>query len=273
MMSRSLAVAARSALSTSALVIAHPGHELRIYGWLEREHPDVFILTDGSGHGGASRLPSTARLLDRAGARPGSIFGRFSDRELYRLLLAREVDVFLRLAEELADALAERGVAQVASDALEGYNPSHDLCRVLTDAAAALASRRTGRPIDVYDFPLEAPPDHCPEPLRPRAVRFELQGMDLERKLEAARSYPEMAYEVERNLNAHGTGAFAVECLRPVAPPDGAGADLDALFPEPPYYERYGERQVAEGHYESVLRFREHFLPVARALCELGRCG
>jgi hypothetical protein len=267
MMSCSSALAARISLAPSALVIAHPGHELRIYGWLEREQPDVFILTDGSGHGGVSRVPSSARVLDRAGARPGSIFGRFSDRELYRLLLAGEVEVFARLALELAGALAELGVAQVASDALEGYNPSHDLCRVVTDAAAAIASRRIGQPIAVYDFPLEAPPDHCPEPLR--SVRIELQGHDLERKLEAARSYPEMAFEVERNLGTHGAGAFALEYLRPVE----ADTDLESLFSEPPYYERYGERQVAEGHYESVLRFREHFLPVARALRELGRTG
>jgi hypothetical protein len=272
-MSRSLATAAPSLSSPAALVIAHPGHELRIYGWLERERPDVFILTDGSGHRGVSRLPSSARLLDRAGARPGPIFGRFSDRELYRLLLAGEAEVFLRLTLELADALAERGIAQVASDALEGYNPSHDLCRVVTDAAAALAGRRTGVPIDVYDFPLEAPPDHCPEPVRPGAVRLELRGRDLERKLEAARSYPEMAYEVERNLSAHGPGAFAVECLRPLEPPAEDDSDLESLFSEAPYYERYGERQVAEGHYASVLRFREHFLPVARALRELGRHG
>lgn len=273
MMSCSLAPAAQASTPLSALVIAHPGHELRIYGWLERERPDVFILTDGSGHGGVSRVPSSARVLDRAGARPGPIFGRFSDRELYRLLLAGEVEIFARLTLELAGALAELGVTQVASDALEGYNPSHDLCRVVTDAAAALASRRTGQPIAVYDFPLEAPPDHCPEPLRSGAFRIELRGRDLERKLEAARGYPEMAFEVERNLEAHGAGAFAVECLRPVASLEETDSDLESLFPEPPYYERYGERQVEEGHYESVLRFREHFLPIARALRELGRTG
>lgn len=260
-------------MSPSALVIAHPGHELRVYGWLEQARPEVFILTDGSGHGSASRLPSSARVVDRAGARPGPIFGRFSDRELYRLLLAGEVEVFARLTLELAGALAELGAAQVASDALEGYNPSHDLCRVVTDTAASIASRRTGRPIAIYDFPLEAAPDDCPEPLRPRAFRIELQGRDLERKLEVARGYPEMAFEVERNLGTHGAGAFAVECLRPVEPLGTADTDLESLFSEPPYYERYGERQVKEGHYESVLRFREHFLPVARALQELGRTG
>ena len=253
--------------SSSALVVAHPGHELRIYGWLERERPEVFVLTDGSGHRGVSRVPSTAAVLRRVGAQPGPVFGRFTDRELYRILLDRETDVLAALVRELAGALAERGVSLVAGDAIEGYNPSHDLCRVVTGAAVAIARRRTGRPIAVYDFPLEESPDRCPEPVRTRTLRFELQDGALARKLEAARSYPEMAFEVERNLAAHGTAAFAVECLRPV----DEEPDLEALFAEPPYYERYGEMQVAEGHYERVLRFREHFLPVARALRELGR--
>ncbi len=253
--------------SRSALVVAHPGHELRIYGWLERERPEVFVLTDGSGHRGVSRVPSTAAVLRRAGARPGPIFGRFTDRELYRILLDRETDVLAGLVLELAGALAERGVSLVAGDALEGYNPSHDLCRVMTDAAVAVARRRTGRPIAVYDFPLEEGPGRCPEPVRTRALRLELRDGALARKLEAARGYPEMAFEVERNLAVHGAAAFAVECLRPVE----AEPDLEALFAEPPSYERYGERQVEEGHYERVLRFREHFLPVARALRELGR--
>lgn len=248
-----------------ALVIAHPGHELRVYGWLERERPEVLVLTDGSGHGDTSRLASTAAVLERAGARPGPVFGRFSDREMYRVLLERDTDELARVVHDLAGALAACGVTQVACDAIEGYNPSHDVCRVVTDAAAAIAGRRTGQTIRIFDFLLEAPPDGgtgCAE-----AIRLELLDGALTRKLEAARSYPEMAFEVERNLDQHGTAAFAVECLRP-ADPD---FDLEALFPEPPFYEVYGERQVAAGHYRTVLRFREHFLPLARFLRELGR--
>ena len=250
---------------SAALVIAHPGHELRIYGWLERERPEVLVLTDGSGHGGASRLASTAALLERAGARPGPVFGRFSDRELYRVLLEQDLAELELVVRELAAALAARDVTQVACDAIEGYNPSHDLCRVLTDAAAAIAARRTGRPIRVFDFLLEALPDNGAA--SPSSIRLELFDGALERKLDAARSYPEMAFEVERNLEQHGPAAFAVECLRPADP----NLDVEALFPERPFYEVYGERQVAAGHYRSVLRFREHFLPIARAVRELGR--
>ena len=89
----------------------------------------------------------------------------------------------------------------------------------------------------------------------------------LDRKLAAARSYPEMADEVERAFAAHGAEAFRIECLRPADPE----ADIETLIAEPPWYESYGERQVAAGRYSRVLRFREHFLPLARALRELGR--
>lgn len=252
---------------SSALVIAHPGHELRIYGWLARERPEVLVLTDGSGHGGISRLASTAAVLDQAGAQPGPVFGRFTDRGLYQLLLDGETADLAPLVAEMAGALAARGTTRVVCDAIEGYNPSHDFCRVLTDAAVAVASRRTGTPIAIYDFLLEGAPGQCPDALWAEAIRLELQGDDLERKLLAARNYPEMAFEVERSLREHGTAAFAVECLRPATP----DLDLEALFPEPPFYEIHGERQVAAGHYQHVLRFREHFLPIARALHELGR--
>src|SRR5437870_2515927 len=32
-----------------ALVIGHPGHELGIWGWMNKVHPIVAVLTDGSG--------------------------------------------------------------------------------------------------------------------------------------------------------------------------------------------------------------------------------
>lgn len=248
-------------------MVAHPGHELRVHGWLEREQPAVFVLTDGSGSTGQSRVASTLEVLRRAGAQAGSLFGRFSDGELYEVILEGRIEVLTGLARELADALIDREVETVAADAIEGFNPSHDLCRLLTDAAVTLASRRTGRTIASYDFLLEGRPDAFPANGSSGAVRLELEDGALERKLAAARSYPEMAYEVERAFASHGAGAFRSEYLRPADPE----ADVEALIEEPPYYETYGERQVAAGRYPRVLRFREHFLPLARALRELGR--
>src|SRR5260221_8686768 len=49
-----------------ALIIAHPGHELRVHRWLEKTRPLVLVLTDGSGRTAQSRLASTTRILKQA---------------------------------------------------------------------------------------------------------------------------------------------------------------------------------------------------------------
>jgi hypothetical protein len=49
--------------------------------------------------------------------------------------------------------------------------------------------------------------------------------------------------------------AFKTEWLRP------ARSRLSSYeFSETPHYELYGERQVAAGHYENVIRYRQHVL-------------
>lgn len=244
----------------AALVIAHPGHELRVHHWLERARPRVFVLTDGSGHTGISRLASTTAVLERAGAMPGSIYGRLSDRDLYRAILGGDVDLFAALADELAEALDQAAIEEVVGDAVEGFNPGHDVCRLWINAALRLAER--GRRIGNFEFPLEGRPEECPPEDRTEAIRLELDEDALDRKLQAALAYPEMAAEVERALAHHGRAPFAVECLRPVR----YGLEIGGRFEHPPYYESYGERQVAAGIYRQVLRFRDHMAPLAEGL-------
>ena len=105
------------------LLIAHPGHELCVYGWLETVRPRVFVLTDGSGRSATSRLNSTSKILSVVGATAGSIYGRFTDRAAYAAILDREFDLFIRLASELAEALIAKRIDYVAGDAAEGYTP------------------------------------------------------------------------------------------------------------------------------------------------------
>lgn len=247
----------------AALVVAHPGHELRVHGWIERARPLVFILTDGSGHTGQSRLASTTTVLERAGATPGLIYGRLSDRDVYRALLDHRFDLFADLADELAEALARAGVEVVVGDAVEGFNPGHDACRLVLNAAVERLASRPGSAMPAnYEFPLEAAPDDCPADLRGARVRIELDDAALARKLAASRGYPEMAYEVERALSRHGEAPFRTEWFRPVR----YGLDIGSVIEHPPFYEVHGEKRVAEGVYTEVLRFREHVAPLAERL-------
>ena len=228
---------------------------------MERTRPLYCCLTEGSGGAGSSRMPSTDVVLERVGSRPGPIYGRYSDQEIYRVLLAGETEVFVALVEELAEVFVAAGIDAVAGDAVEGFNPSHDVCRFVIDGAVALASRRTGRPIDNRDFVLEASPDTCPEASRDEAIWIRLDDAALDRKIDAALQYPELRPEVHGALERFGRGAFAVECLRPVTAV--LAADVDS---ELPFYERYGEQRVREGRYAEIIRYRQHVLPVRSAI-------
>jgi hypothetical protein len=244
--------------SRSALIVAHPGHELRVHAWLEQARPTTFVLTQGDGASGMSRLRSTTGILARAGARPGAVYGPLKDREIYAALLERRYDVFLRILDSLVDALIAAHVNCIVSDAEERYNPSHDVCRYLASAAASVAARAAGRDMEGFDFPLIGPPDACAAELSPRARWIHLDDAALARKLTAAHSYPELAGEVDAALATVGAQAFRTECLRPWTSPgveDGAR----------PFYEVYGERQVAAGVYAEVIRL-EHLLSLRDAL-------
>jgi hypothetical protein len=245
----------------AVLVVAHPGHELRIHGWLERTRPRVHVLSDGSGRTGRSRLHGTESLLARAGCERGRIFGRFTDAGFYAAVLGGRHACFVEVAEQLADALCEERVDWVVADACQGYNPAHDVAAALAQTAAVLARVRSGRRIRCYDFPLVGPPAaYAGAPLW-GALELRLTPAEFERKLAAAGAFPELAGEVTAAM-AEGIDAFRVECLGPIRPRAGGSTPAE----QPPYYERYGERQHAAGLYPEVLRFREHVLPLGQAL-------
>jgi len=94
-----------------------------------------------------------------------------------------------------------------------------------------------------------------------RSVCLDLDEAALQRKLDAAREYLEMAEEVNAALDQWGAAAFRHERLRET--PQN-GDDLDPA--EIPYYERHGERRRAEGTYDRVIRYHEHIRPLRDAL-------
>ena len=224
-------------------------------------HPVVHVLTDGSGSDRQSRIASTTALLDAAGATRGSIYGRMSDREIYDAILHRDHARFIALVEELATTLVTNNISVVAGDAVEGFNPSHDVCRYVINAAVRLAAA-SGHVIGCYAFPLDGPPDAGGDGLRRGVLRVDLTDEMLTRKLEAARAYAELRGEVESALQRVGTAPFRTEWLFPVDLVDPYGRNPD----ETPYYEIYGAQRVDAGAYANLVTFREHVKPLADAL-------
>ena len=244
----------------AALVVAHPGHELRVYGWLRLARPALVVLTDGSGHTGRSRLSSTTKLGAEAGVRFSPIYGRLTDIDVYRAVLDCNSQLFTNLTDELTHNLVRDGITCVVGDAMEGYNPAHDVCRMLINASVELARRRHGHVIANFDFSLVGDPSAAGA--EDGAIRLRLEESLHSQKLAAARAYSELSTDVGYALGSFGADAFQVEHIRRVdGSPFGAG-----VFGESPFYEKYGEKQVSEGHYDEVLRHEQHMIPLSEAL-------
>ncbi len=249
-------------LGSAVLVVAHPGHELTLAGWLARARPTVFVMTDGSGQLGRPRLQSTTKVLRDAGARPGSIYGQRSDRDVYTAMLSRDAGVFVRMAFTLADRLVADAVDYVVGDAGEGYNPTHDVCRIIVGGAVELATRRGGRRIGNYEYVVAGSREACLTGRCGGTIRMRLDDEALARKVAAALAYPELRGEVEAAIGRSGIEGFRHECLHPVGnrtswTPTGGGR---------PHYEEHGLQRVTSGKYERLLRYSEHIAPLHAAL-------
>jgi len=290
----------------AALVVAHPSHELRIHGWLEQARPYVCILTDGGGRSGEPRLSRTTEVLDRTGATQGTIYGRLTDLEVYAAILNGDSELFAALVEELCDAFVAEQIEYVVGDAAEGYSVAHDICRTMIGAAVDLAEYKHGRTIANFDFLVVGRPEasqnyeaitiHLDDdafarkidaaraysPKLARDVEAALGGepfqgvrrfsepqlageVDVEVStalLDALEPHPKLRAKLRDIIEGVPLDAFRVECLRPVANDSGDNWPSSA----PLFYELYGEKLVAAGRYERVIRYREHMLPLARAI-------
>ena len=241
-----------------ALCIAHPGHELLIHGWLQQAQPLVFILTDGSGYAEQPRLEYSRRLLEPMGVRMARGCGRFSDKQVYELIIQGRVDLLVSLAMDFAMQLVDHRVDYVVADAAEGYNPVHDLSRVLSGVACDLA-RRTGLEITQYEFAIADP---VPRHVGSAEIRCQLSEEQLQKKIAAARNYSPLRAEIDQQLTVRQE-ALGLEVLRPIA--DWRAPPSCAL---PPRYEAFGEQRVRKGCYDTVIRYGQHMAPLQQQLSD-----
>ena len=234
----------------AVLLTAHPCHELLLYGWLRRLRPAVCVLTDAGG-----RIAQTRELLRSLQVPEGPFFGRFTDRDLYNAILGGDASFLSSLATEVADLLVAKRAASIVADAAEGYNPAHDLCRVIAGAACELA-RDAGVAVTQYEYAVVDGPDSLGGDV------IELDDEELAAKMAAAHAMAPELDDVDEMLARFGEEAFRRETLRRV---DDWTADG---FTGTPRYEHFGEARAAAGRYARVIRHREHMVPLRDALRE-----
>src|SRR3954470_7322000 len=194
--------------ASPVLIIAHPGHELRLFDWMEREHPLVFILSDGSGGAQSSRLDYSISAIRAAGATLIEGSGRRSDREWYAAILAGDTLAFTQTADAIAAAALASHAPLVVSDAADGYNPLHDLCQAIAGAVVAGIARDSKPP----RFLVSAATAGA---MGRRSEAWKLETEAARRKHQAISAKPPLAEEVARLLAETPDTLYTEEFLIP----------------------------------------------------------
>lgn len=239
-------------MTSAVLIVAHPGHELRLFNWMERLRPQVFILSDGSGGAQRSRLDYSVAAIRAAGATMIEGSGQTPDRAWYAAILAGDVSPFTTIADAIAAAVPAARAPLVVSDAADGYNPLHDLCQAV---AAAVVARIAGDAAPTF---LVAPA--TTHAIGTASIEWTLEAAAMQRKHLAVSAYTPLAGETAQLL-AEAPDALHTERL------------LIPTFDWPdnwtPQWEAFGRKRVSEGRFAAPITYRDHVLPIAKAL--LGR--
>lgn len=165
--------------------------------------------------------------------------GTFTDAQVYRAIMERDVRCVAAVTRELRNALAR--FRTIVFDAIELYNPTHDLCHLMSRLAAPAAAEQFSYAV------VEAPGD---------GITLALDDDAFARKMAVAHRYEDLAVDIDELTSRLGAEALRREVFSRPSVPDE----------KKPYYETRGEEQVRAGKYASVLRYREHFLPFIEAL-------
>ncbi|MEO8602249.1 MAG: hypothetical protein ABI629_06715 [bacterium] len=244
------------------IVFSHPNHELAVFGLLQRLRPQLVYLTDG---GGAARVGETCLGLERIGLRQQAHFLNFSEQSLYDALLAGDIGFYRDIAARVGERFEALKPQQVFCDAVEFYNPLHDMSlpivfAALRDRAAAvfevpLVHQRAGA-VEAYDV------QRMPPSRRAGEVEMPLSERELAAKLAArAQGYALLQAQMGPVLAGLPQAHLAIEVVAP-APPELPAPGPDCVL----RYEWRAQRLLARGEIGQAITYADHFLPLAASL-------
>lgn len=227
-----------------ALSIAHPGHELRLHGFLEMAKPYTFILTDNMEAKGQDLMWDSIKVIDKATKQGLDINPAHLKNSEYRKalkvsliksknekhhikdgqieyeMLNHRTDFLKYYMNYMVENLLRFNITHLACDASEDWHLTHEVVRMVAELAITEIRRTHGREIQLYDYALHKPFDHR---MDEECVKIKLDDQMLERKLEAIINYPLGIQELRPNINAdqgvidqlrkHKEGAVQIKSL------------------------------------------------------------
>jgi hypothetical protein len=241
------------------MIFGHPTHELALFGAIQRLDPHILVITQGDGPTQEGYSRTALGRIDRLGR---TTYLGYHEADFYQALLDGDTGYFDRVVADIRDEVDRVRPDQVFCDAIEFYNPVHDITLVLVEAAL------DGAEAAVYGVPLVYQKDEgdeayeiqrVPDPLADRRRTFELNDAELERKREARN-------EIYLNLRDQAGGDFMglgdshlvreeVEALNGIDLRPGADGRRMR-------YEWRADVLQREGAIDRKITYREHYLPM-----------
>jgi hypothetical protein len=249
--------------ATSLVVFSHPNHELAVFGLVQRLRPYLVYLTDG---GGEDRVDQTRRGLAGLGLLDRASFLGYPEQAFYDALLDTDAAFFAGVASDVGRHLRAVQPDRVLCDAVEFYNPVHDLSLPIVRAAA-----RAAGPTVAFEVPLihQAPGDgevysvqRRPPSRRAGEIAIDLTDAEVDAKIEARdRIYTILARQMGPVITALPRAHLAREVVSP--------ADEALTEPQPDCvlrYERRARLLAARGAIDREITYARHYRPVAASL-------
>jgi hypothetical protein len=238
------------------LIIGHPGHELRAFKFIKDYKPDAVIITDGSGSQHSSRIANSIKILDSLGSRCINLFNPFTDKEIYDFILNENIRAIGKIRDKILNEVLTQGYDLLIGDALEGFNPTHDLCRYIINSVVKNAIKN-------ISYKLDSVSSNKSNLISDESVfNFFLSEKEFNEKYTAALNYPELQFELDKAIQLYGKDAFMNEEYEVVE-----DIEMISNWSTPyPFYENYGKEKVRDGIYQHSIEFEKHMKPIAMAL-------
>lgn len=201
-----------------ALSIAHPGHELRLHGFLDLKKPWVFILSDGGNPSHIDRMQhylgfifkNTGILKKERDAfyiierkhnnlKEDNQSGYVKDEEIQNELMQGNAAWFEFYITKMANSLIKDKIDYVVADASEDMDSVHEISRIMTEIAIKLVKKKKGKEIKLYEFNVLKPFDHN---ISDDCIRIELSPEEQQNKLKYIIGYHDSIFsELSQNIS------------------------------------------------------------------------
>jgi hypothetical protein len=248
-----------------AIIVSHPAHLLTVVGMQLRWKPDVLVLNRAV-IGGVGQEQAIHAAFKPFGLADRLASFAISEAESFDRTLAGDFAFHASIGDRIFEWLRTVRPDVVLGDAYETYNFHHDLARLLIDDSIQRL-RVLGRRIENYEFPLSCRVDEPDAVVQYgvfpfgafRALRLNPRELTVKRELT----------ELISRGDSFIAGVAPLFAKPEVEPYREVPADRDYTVPPARlalYYDERGREVVRAGRYAEAISFRNHFVPLVRAL-------